>query len=357
MITNFPAIFLGCSCFPFFLLQGQTFNFEGLPPFFRYHIIAHCRRLPRGISKLPGDCWFRISYDIRKYQIYQKPKEHCILSQNTKIPIIAPSLQGSCFHLWICPHTHLMVSNLCWAPNWSRNLCFMLWLWFEQWKKYIWEYLRNTMCKIWEIPFDFPDSHTHTSHVFLPLLGAQFERHPLFTVSHPATESAFYPHSPNLTHTKTTKTSRAGSAESPTYILCFSQFAFDLVLVPNRILYITDPTITFLRTIWPSILRPHMPRLISSSFFKRNLSSKPTVHVSTNQTLRLPPMIIKKDPFNQWLSAVMMRVHAPVCKGDDREGGTIHMRHFCDDIHNMSRAWQILIYPLQSFVHIMALPE
>ena len=47
---------------------------------------------------------------------------------------------------------------------------------------------------------------THTFHVFQPLVClvcAHFERHPLFTVSHPATESAFSPHSPNLTHTTT----------------------------------------------------------------------------------------------------------------------------------------------------------
>ena len=74
------------------------------------------RRLPTGISKRPSDCWFRISYDIRKYQFDQISKAYCILAQNTK----HHSFRGSCFHQMIStpsdfpsgesPHTQLIVS-------------------------------------------------------------------------------------------------------------------------------------------------------------------------------------------------------------------------------------------------------
>lgn len=185
---------------PFFL----QLHFKKVFPVFplSYHRTLP-RRLPTGISKLPSDCWFRISYDITKYQFDQIPKEYCVLSQNTKYHFF----HGICCHHTVAmptpfgfgqTHTWVMVSHLCWAQYEQQPLFYSLY--------------RNAFDKIWEIhfvtyekyPLTFPThSHTHRSHVSLPLLGGQFERHPLFTVSHPATESAFSPHSPNLTHTTT----------------------------------------------------------------------------------------------------------------------------------------------------------
>ena len=71
------------------------------------------RRLPTGISKLSSDCWFRISYDITKYQFDQIPKEYCVLSQNTKYQRsllswhLLPSHGSNANTLWLWSNTHM----------------------------------------------------------------------------------------------------------------------------------------------------------------------------------------------------------------------------------------------------------
>ena len=97
---------------PFFL----QLHFKKVFPVFplSYHRTLP-RRLPTGISKLPSDCWFRISYDIRTYQFDQIPKEYYIPSQNTKIPNITPSMAAASIKWYQHPLT--LSTHISWFPT------------------------------------------------------------------------------------------------------------------------------------------------------------------------------------------------------------------------------------------------
>ena len=122
---------------------------------------------------------------------------------------------------------------------------------------------------------------THTSHVSLPLLVAQFDRHPMFTVSQPK----LFPHIPLISPTpppppRPHALARAGILQHIYFaLLDFPHNISDLVWGTQSAQsnyytsnptgpHITHPTIIFLHllTMGPPLLGPHRSCLTPSSF-------------------------------------------------------------------------------------------
>ena len=140
---------------------------------------------------------------------------------------------------------------------------------------------------------------THTSHVSLPLLVAQFDRHPMFTVSQPK----LFPHIPLISPTpppppRPHALARAGILQHVYFaLLDFPHNISDLVWGTQSAqsnYYTSKPTgpvdhilhirLSFSSTFWPwyhpPLLGPHRSCLTPSSFWTRAIK-KSTFYVST----------------------------------------------------------------------------